>query len=230
MISQYLDATLLNPDARLDEYDACVTAAVNEYCRGLVVPTSIIADKEVNIQDIRSRYPDLKISTVIGYPLGNESVDDKCRIMHAYQHLVDEFDVVLNLAYIKSNYQEKTWAELQALCEWNKYRYKLKVIIETPLLTHEEIIETTNLLIKAHVELGRIIYIKTATGRHGVTKESDAANIRFVLGDRFPNLGIKVSGGIRTIADVKKFDVHGVQVYGVSYPHFVNLIKEARES
>ena len=149
-------------------------------------------------------------------------------MMKAYRYLVDEFDVVLNLGYIKSGYVEKVKDEILRLCEWNKYPYKLKLIVEAPLLTAAELIETVVLIAKISQETPRINFIKTATGRHGSTTEDHVKNIRFALGKGYPNLGIKVAGGVRTVADIKKFDSYEVQLYGVGYPHFLKLIEEAR--
>lgn len=228
MLSEFVDATLLRPEATLEEYEQCIAAAVKWYCRGLVLPTSILTEFDQDIQALRYKWT--KVATVIGYPLGNESVEDKLRIMRAYQYKVDEFDVVLNLTYIKSGQYDRVREELIRLCEWNKYPYQLKIIIEAPLLTFVEMLNTVEEIITVHQQYPRILAIKTATGRHGSTTSEQVRNIRQVLDQKGNNaLQIKVSGGVKTVADVKSFDPYGVQMYGVGYPNFMTLLEEAQQ-
>jgi deoxyribose-phosphate aldolase len=96
-----------------------------------------------------------------------------------------------------------------------------KVIIETGLLTDEEKIRVCHLAKKAGAD-----FVKTATGfsRGGATAE-DVALMRQTVG---PNMGVKASGGIKTLADAKRMIAAGANRIGTSAS--VQIIQEASSS
>jgi deoxyribose-phosphate aldolase len=96
-----------------------------------------------------------------------------------------------------------------------------KVIIETGLLTDEEKIRVCHLAKKAGAD-----FVKTATGfsSGGATAE-DVALMRQTVG---PNMGVKASGGIKTLADAKRMIAAGANRIGTSAS--VQIIQEASSS
>lgn len=227
MIAERLEATLLKPDALLTQYDDCVFGALEQGCRAIVLPTFMIDDRELNVQQFRFQ-TDTKLVTVIGFPLGNASIAEKLAVIKRYERLVDEFDIVLNLSFLKSGYGQQTQQEIEWIIDQrlsSTYEYKVKFIIEAPLLDQDEIFQATNFVAAYHAQHPWITHVKTATGFHGKTEEWHVKAIRQALGVSYPNLKIKVAGGIRTKEDIQLFDQYKVDVYGVGFPHFMELIK-----
>lgn len=227
MIADRIEATLLKPDATFEEYEYCVANAVGYGCHGLILPTSIIADPEIDVQ--RYRWQDKpRIGTVVGFPLGNNATREKVAVIDQFVKLVDDFDVVLNISFIKSGYYDMLADEIDYICEPSKYPYRIKFIIETPLLTDDEIVRVSNLIMKKKEYYPALQYIKTATGFNGKPTPAQVSLIRMVI-EGNSDLHIKVSGGVRTMEDIKTYDKYGIGLYGVGYPHFVNLIEEEKK-
>ena len=131
----------------------------------------------------------VKICTVVGFPLGANLTSVKVfETQAAIAAGADEIDMVINVGWIKSNQWATVKEDIQAVlvaCQGKP----LKVILETCLLTKEEIVKACEIS-KA---LG-VAFVKTSTGfnRAGATIE-DVALMKQVVGD----IGVKASGGIR---------------------------------
>ena len=131
----------------------------------------------------------IKICTVVGFPLGANLTSVKVfETQAAIAAGADEIDMVINVGWIKSNQWAAVKEDIQAVltaCQGKP----LKVILETCLLTKEEIVKACEIS-KA---LG-VAFVKTSTGfnRAGATIE-DVALMKQVVGD----MGVKASGGIR---------------------------------
>ena len=124
----------------------------------------------------------VKICTVIGFPLGANATEQ------AIQAGAGEIDMVINVGWIKSNQWEKVQADIQAV--FNAcHDTPLKVILETCLLSKEEIVKACEIC-KA---IG-VAFVKTSTGfnKGGATVE-DVALMKQTVGE----IGVKASGGIR---------------------------------
>jgi len=228
LIADRIDATLLKAGTTLEEFDLCIQKAVEHRCRALVLPTAIIDDKYVDAQRVRFQ-GGIKLCTVVGFPLGHNSIAEKLDTMKRYARYVDEFDVVVNLTGIRSGYFETLQKELEWIGdpELSPYPYKIKLIIETPLLTSNDIFQVASIIAVMHDSFPQISHIKTATGFNGKTEPWQVQSIRSAIPiEQYPNLNIKVSGGVRTLQDIETFDPYGVDIYGVSYPYFEELIVE----
>lgn len=131
----------------------------------------------------------VKICTVIGFPLGaNATVVKAFETEQAIQAGAGEIDMVINVGWIKSNQWEKVQADIQAV--FNAcHDTPLKVILETCLLSKEEIVKACKIC-KA---IG-VAFVKTSTGfnKGGATVE-DVALMKQTVGE----IGVKASGGIR---------------------------------
>ncbi|HDX1192865.1 TPA: deoxyribose-phosphate aldolase [Pasteurella multocida] len=131
----------------------------------------------------------VKICTVVGFPLGaNLSTVKAFETTEAIKAGVDEIDMVINVGWIKSNKWdavEKDIATVLAACAGKP----LKVILETCLLSKEEIVKACEICKTLNVA-----FVKTSTGfnRGGATKE-DVALMKRTVGD----IGVKASGGVR---------------------------------
>ncbi|MGC6359072.1 deoxyribose-phosphate aldolase [Bisgaard Taxon 45] len=131
----------------------------------------------------------VKICTVVGFPLGaNLSAVKAFETTEAIKAGADEIDMVINVGWIKSNKWdavEKDIATVLTACAGKP----LKVILETCLLTKEEIVKACEICKALNVA-----FVKTSTGfnRGGATTE-DVALMKQTVGD----IGVKASGGVR---------------------------------
>jgi len=126
-----------------------------------------------------------------------------------------EIDMVINVGALKEGRYEYVLHEIAALVDMCPC---LKVIIETCLLTDEEIVKACELVVQAGAD-----FVKTSTGfsTGGATAEA-VSLMRQTVGDKAK---IKASGGIRTLADAKKFIELGADRLGCSAG--VQIMKEA---
>lgn len=161
----------------------------------------------------------IKICTVIGFPNGYNSTSVK--VFETRQALVDganEIDMVINIGMLKAKNYDYVYNEI---CEINKECINqgkiLKVIIETCLLTKEEIIKMCEIVTKANVE-----FIKTSTGfsTSGATFE----NVELIKKHVGKNIKIKAAGGIISLSDAEKFLKLGASRLGTS--KVVKIVKE----
>jgi deoxyribose-phosphate aldolase len=164
----------------------------------------------------------LKVCTVIGFPLGASTPEDKIR--ETEQSLDDgatEVDMVINIGALKEGndglVERDITGVVQAAHSWGML---CKVIIEAALLTNEEKVRVCHLAKKAGAD-----FVKTSTGfsTSGATVE-DVALMRQAVGS---NMGVKASGGIRTLADAKRMVAAGANRLGTSAS--VRIIREAQE-
>ena len=162
------------------------------------------------IARVKEKYgDDLKIATVIGFPLGYETTAAKAEeTATALDDGADEIDMVINITDVKnSDYDlvREEIASLKAICA-DKI---LKVIVETCYLTKEEKINMCKIVTEAGAD-----YIKTSTGfgTAGATLE-DVKLFKEYIGE---NVKIKAAGGIRTKEDMIAYIKEGVSRIGCS--------------
>ncbi len=158
----------------------------------------------------------LKICTVIGFPNGYSSTEVKCfETAQAVADGADEIDMVINIGYLKAKQYNYILEELKRLKEICGKRI-LKVIIETCLLTDEEIVKMCEL-----VTLSGADYIKTSTGfaSGGATPEAVELMVKSVG----KNVRVKAAGGISSLADAEELIRLGADRLGTS--RIVKIVK-----
>ena len=132
---------------------------------------------------------DVKICTVVGFPLGANLTSVKAfETQEAIQAGADEIDMVINIGWIKSQKWQAVKADIQAVLQACN-GIPLKVILETCLLTKEEIVQACEICKALNVA-----FVKTSTGfnKGGATVE-DVALMKQTVGA----IGVKASGGVR---------------------------------
>lgn len=132
---------------------------------------------------------DVKICTVVGFPLGANLTSVKAfETQEAIQAGADEIDMVINVGWIKSQKWQAVKADIQAVLQACN-GIPLKVILETCLLTKEEIVQACEICKALNVA-----FVKTSTGfnKGGATVE-DVALMKQTVGV----IGVKASGGVR---------------------------------
>lgn len=152
---------------------------------------------------------DVKVCTVIGFPLGANTKEVKgFEATDAVNKGAHEIDMVINIGALKDHKDDYVYEEIKYVKECCKGKL-LKVIIETCLLTEEEKVRACELSKKAGAD-----FVKTSTGfsTGGATKE-DVALMRKTVGK---DLGVKASGGVRTYEDMVDMVEAGATRIGTS--------------
>ncbi|NBI12792.1 deoxyribose-phosphate aldolase [[Haemophilus] felis] len=183
-ISQFIDHTALTAEKNeQDILQLCQEAIDNHFLSVCINSAYIPLAKE------KLANTDVKICTVVGFPLGaNLSSVKAFESAEAIKAGADEIDMVINVGWIKSNKWDAVRAdiaEVLAACGDKP----LKVILETCLLTKEEIVKACEIC-----KFLKVAFVKTSTGfnRGGATVE-DVALMKKNVGD----IGVKASGGVR---------------------------------
>ncbi|HAQ39014.1 MAG TPA: deoxyribose-phosphate aldolase, partial [Saprospirales bacterium] len=162
-------------------------------------------------QSILNEENEVKLCTVIGFPLGYESTKTKVfAVNEAIAKGADELDVVINVAAIKNaewDYLDAELNDLSVAC--HKSGKILKIIFETCYLSDEEVEKLAVLCAKNQVD-----YVKTSTGfgTAGATVHHIGLMKKGVAG----KCKIKASGGIRTWKDAEQMIKAGVHRIGAS--------------
>ncbi|MCD6234977.1 MAG: deoxyribose-phosphate aldolase [Candidatus Neomarinimicrobiota bacterium] len=192
-ISRYIDHTLLKPDATQEQIiQLCQEAKEYQFASVCVNPYWVSLCKG-QLKDT-----DVKVCTVIGFPLGaNTTVVKVAETLQAIEDGADEVDMVMNINALKSGKFIDVETDIRAVTEAVKKatqnnRIKVKVILEACLLSDEEKILACELSEKAGAD-----FIKTSTGfsSGGATVE-DVKLLKKTVGSR---MEVKASGGIRDI-------------------------------
>ena len=152
---------------------------------------------------------DVKVCTVIGFPLGANTPELKAfETSDAIQNGANEVDMVINIGALKSRNFDLVERDIRAVVEAAKGTL-VKVIIETCLLTDDEKVRACQLAQKAGAD-----FVKTSTGfSTGGATVADVALMRKTVG---PDMGVKASGGARSYEDALAFIKAGATRIGAS--------------
>lgn len=204
-IASKIDHTLLKPEATKEQIEKlCAEAKEYTFASVCVNPTWVKLSA-----DLLTDTP-VKVCTVIGFPLGASTSKTKAfETTDAIENGAGEIDMVLNVGALKSKDIELVKSDIEAVVHAAKGKAIVKVILETCLLTKEEI----KLASKISKEAGAN-FVKTSTGfsTGGATIE-DVSLMREVVG---PDLGVKASGGVRSLEDVESMIHAGATRIGAS--------------
>ena len=209
-LNKYIDHTLLKPEATEEQILKLCDEAL-EYDFYSVCVNSCYVPLAVD----KLSGSDVKVAAVAGFPLGAMSTASKVfEAREAVETGASEIDMVINVGALKEGRYEYVLHEITALVDVCPC---LKVIIETCLLTDEEIVKACELAVEAGAD-----FVKTSTGfsTGGATSE-DIALMRDTVGNKAK---VKASGGIRTLADAEKFVELGADRLGCSAG--VQIMKE----
>ncbi|MGL4589027.1 MAG: deoxyribose-phosphate aldolase [Mycoplasmatales bacterium] len=203
-LSQYIDHTLLKQDSTKEQIlNLCQEAIENEFFSVCVNPTWISTCKE------KLAGTNVEICTVIGFPLGANTTATKVfETKNALEEGATEIDMVINIAMAKMGEYDKITNEInqiKAVCPNNV----LKVIIETCLLTEDEIKNVTLAVNDSTAD-----FIKTSTGFS--TSGATVAAVEAINSKRSETLRLKVSGGVKTNADLLMYLEMGADRIGTS--------------
>lgn len=205
-LNTYFDHTLLRADASLSEIRKLCDEAMTYDFYAVCVNGCYVADA---VQFLEGS--NVKVASVIGFPLGTASTETKCfEADNACASGADEIDMVINTGALKEGRDQYVLDEIAAVVTIaGEYDSIVKVIIETCLLTDEEIVKACRLCID-----GGAAFVKTSTGfsSRGATPH-DIALIKQTVGDA---IKIKASGGIRDILTAREMISLGADRIGCS--------------
>ena len=185
-IAKKIDHTNLKTDCTQEQIKQLCTEAIEHNFAAVCVPPYFVVSAGRLLKNTK-----IKIATVIGYPLGFAGTFAKVEeIKRAIDEGVDELDVVINIAAVK----DKNWnyinSDIDSCVSAAHMRGKIiKIILETSLLTEEEIIKMCKICTERQVD-----YVKTSTGKAGGATLKTVELLRKNLPS---NIKIKASGGIR---------------------------------
>lgn len=205
-LNKYIDHTLLKADATQESIkELCRQAKEYDFMSVCINSSNIELAKE------ELKGTDVKICTVIGFPLGATTTESKVfETTDAIEKGADEVDMVLNIGALKSKNFDIVLRDISEVAKAARNKGKiLKVILETCLLEKDEIIKACQLSKEAGAD-----FVKTSTGfSTGGAKEEDVALMRKTVGDL---MGVKASGGIRTLEKARLMIENGATRLGVS--------------
>lgn len=203
-VGGYIDHTLLNPDVtREDIVQLCEEAREHEFASVCINPSWVTLCDEL-LQDT-----DVKVCTVIGFPLGATTTSTKVQeAKEAIANGADEVDMVINIGGLKQGNYEYVKKDIEAVKNAAGDRV-LKVILETGLLSDRQKTRASRLCKEAGAD-----YVKTSTGfGPGGANMHDIALMRRAVGS---DLGVKASGGVHNFEEAVDMISAGANRIGAS--------------
>jgi len=220
-LAKTIDQTLLRPTAKVSEVQGlCISAKRNHFAAVVINPSYITIAKRILFGS------DVKICSVVGYPMGANTIETK--VFEAKDNIkkgADELDVVINFGMVKSenySYIEKEIGIItsvirrEQMAEYNKH-INIKIVIEAGAMEKNEIKK----ICKIVEELGAD-FIKTSTGFGARGVELD--DVRLIREVVTRNIGVKAAGGIKNFKDAQALIDAGATRLGTSSG--LNIIEE----
>jgi deoxyribose-phosphate aldolase len=190
-IAAMIDHTLLKPEATRDQIAMlCGEARQNHFGAVCVNPVHVA----FCCQQLQGS--DVKVATVIGFPLGaTDSAVKAFEAKTAIAQGAQEVDMVIQIGLLKSGLLDEVRTDIHGVVEaGHAGRALVKVIIETSLLTDDEKRTACRLAKEAGAD-----FVKTSTGFS--TGGATIADVRLMRAEVGHEMGVKASGGVRTYED-----------------------------
>ena len=203
-----IDHTLLKPEAPRADLDACIKTAIEADVKAMCIRPMDVAYSAKALEG-----SNVLLCTVIGFPHGTVTTATKvAETIEAVKHGAIEVDMVMNLGLFASGEYELVQDDIAQVVKATKStnpKAEVKVILETCLWTEEQVVKACELTEAAGAD-----FVKTSTGfaASGATTEVISL-MRKSVGDR---LGVKASGGVRTLDAVIDMAEAGASRVGAS--------------
>ncbi len=216
-IAALIDHTLLKPEATKSDVERlCAEAREWGFASVCVNPFWVpVCVKELEGSTVA-------VCTVIGFPLGANATEVKrIEAETALRAGARELDMVQNVGALRSGLERVVAEEIAALAATaHEGGAILKVILETCLLTDEQVVRSSELAVEAGAD-----FVKTSTGFSSAG--ATVAHIRAMRQVVGPSIGVKASGGVRTLEAVREMAAAGATRIGTSSG--VSILREVRE-
>ena len=216
-IAPYIDHTVLKQTTTLPDVEKVCKEAVEYGFAAVCVPPLYVKKAKEFLGEST-----IKISTVIGFPFGYCAIEAKvAEIVLAIVDGADELDVVVNISAIKNADWNFIANEINTIMPIVRNKNKIiKVIIESGILTEDEIIKCCDIYGAAGVD-----YVKTSTGF--AEKGASIHDVQLIRAHLADAIKIKASGGIRSYSFAKELINAGANRLGCSAS--VQIVKEGME-
>lgn len=206
-IASMIDHTILKPEAKKEEIEVLCQEAIDYKFAAVCINPFYVSLCSDLLKDT-----DVKVATVIGFPLGANTTEVKVfETQDAIKNGANEIDMVINIGALKNKDYDTVKSDIEGVVKAAHAHkdVRVKVIIETALLEKEEKIKACELSMEAKAD-----FVKTSTGfsTAGATT-ADIELMKSVVGD---NLEIKASGGVRDIETAKAMIEKGATRLGTS--------------
>lgn len=203
-IARLIDHTLLKPEATRADVDALIAEAAELGTYSVCVSPSMLPV-------VIPEGSDLKVAVVCGFPSGKHTSAVKAAEAAESVSLgADEIDMVIDIGAAKAGDFDSVERDIAAVRAAAPAPTVLKVIIESAALTDDEIVAVSKAAESAGAD-----FVKTSTGFHptgGATEHAVALMAATVA----PRLGVKASGGVRSLDDARRMVAAGATRLGVS--------------
>ena len=205
-IAALIDHTLLRPEATAaDIHKVCTEARHYRFASVCVNPywVRLVAGELAGSP--------VKVCSVVGFPLGASTTEIKvAETAAAIRNGAQEIDMVLNIGELRGGNHDAVRSDIQAVVETAHAGGAIvKVILETALLNDQQKVAASLLAKEAGAD-----FVKTSTGfGPGGATAADVALMRRTVG---PAMGVKASGGVRTLEDLQTMAAAGANRVGAS--------------
>lgn len=207
-LNKYIDHTLLSPDATAEQVETVIKQAIENNFHTVMINPYWVAKTHQALAGT-----DVVTATVIGFPLGATTTATKVfETEQAIKDGVDEVDMVMNIGEMKGGNFTKVADDIKAVVKVGHEAGKVvKVIIETALLTDEEITKASKIVADAGAD-----FVKTSTGfsTRGAAVHDVELMSAAVAGT---NTQVKASGGIHSAEEAEAMINAGATRLGVSH-------------
>ncbi|MDC3413340.1 deoxyribose-phosphate aldolase [Aquibacillus sp. 3ASR75-11] len=204
-LAKYIDHTQLKADTKQEKIDLIIGEAIAFHFASVCVNPYWVSYCYNRLKDT-----DVKVCTVIGFPLGATTSKTKAyETVDAIESGATEVDMVINVGALKSKQYDVVKQDIEAVVDAAKGKALTKVIIETSLLSNEEKVKACEIAKEAGAD-----FVKTSTGFSGggATVE-DIVLMRNTVGS---DIGVKASGGVRDLKTTEAMIDAGATRIGAS--------------
>lgn len=216
-IAKYIDHTVLKQTTTLGDVEKVCREAKSYGFASVCIPPLYVKKAKALLAG-----SSVKVCTVIGFPFGYSSIEAKvAEIVLALVDGADELDMVANISAMKNGDWTFISNEINTVMPLIREKHKvIKVIIESGVLTNDEIIKCCDIYGAAGVD-----FVKTSTG-YGEAGASIEA-VRLIRAHLADSVKIKAAGGIRSFALAKQLIDAGANRIGAS--HSLKIVEEEKE-
>lgn len=205
-LNKKIDHTILKAETTTKDVEQIVNEAKTYHFFSVCIQPCFVKQVHEKLKDT-----DVKTCTVIGFPLGATTSTIKAlETKQAIEDGADEVDMVINIGALKEKNDQYVLDDIAAVVQASDKRALVKVIIESAMLSDEEIIRACKLAKKAGAD-----YVKTSTGfaKEGGASTHAVSLMRQTVGNE---LGVKASGGIHSKKEALEMIEAGASRIGAS--------------
>jgi len=205
-VATYIDHTVLKPTTSHEDVSKVCKEALEFKFAAVCIPPLFVKTARGLLKG-----SEIKVATVIGFPFGYSVPSAKlAEVVQALEDEADELDIVINISFAKGGLWNELESEMkQLIAPIHENGKVVKVIIESGILTDEEIISCCRIYAKLGAD-----FVKTSTG-YAETGATLAA-VQLMRANLPSHIRIKASGGIRTYESAKMFIEAGADRIGCS--------------